>query len=111
MNNKSHSKPDRYEKLESHINRWRQENPKATLTEIEEAVEAELAELREALVQRLVQEREEERKTMFCPNCEKEMVKNGYKDRTLRTKESKTITLKRRQMRCLECGMTLFPPG
>ena len=102
---------DKYENMESQIRRWRQEHPKATLTEIEEAVERELAKLREAIVEGMVQaEGDEEREAMVCPNCQTEMVKNGKKERRLKTKEGKTITLKRQQLRCLQCGMTIFPP-
>lgn len=112
MNEKTPPNLDKYEKMESQIRQWRNANPKATLTEIEEAVEKELAELREAMVASLAQAREEkEREASLCPHCQTKMVKNGQKRRTLKTKEGKTITLKRQQMRCLHCGMTLFPPG
>lgn len=112
MNKKTPSNLDKYEKMESQIRQWRDVNPRATLTEIEEAVEKELAELREAVVESLVQEREEsEQGTPLCPHCQSKMVKNGKKKRRLKTKEGKSITLERQQMRCLTCGMTLFPPG
>ena len=112
MKKQTELKLDKYEEMEVQIKRWRQEHPKATLTEIEEAVERELAKLREAIVAGLAQEGEEEGgEATLCPNCQREMVKNGKKARSLKTKEGKTITLKRQQMRCLECGMTIFPPG
>jgi len=56
MSKKRPSNLDKYEEMEDDIRRWQQENPKATLTEIEKAVEAELAELRVAIVERLAQE-------------------------------------------------------
>ncbi|MCB9420698.1 MAG: transposase family protein [Ardenticatenaceae bacterium] len=111
MNKKTSSDLDKYEKMESQIRQWRDAHPKATLTEIEEAVEKELAELREAVVESLVQEEDTEWETLLCPHCQSKMVKNGKKKRRLKTKEGKTITLERQQMRCLTCGMTLFPPG
>ena len=114
MNKKTPSNLDKYEKMESQIKQWRDAHPRATLTEIEEAVEKELAELREAVVESLVQEGEDsarEQEAPLCPHCQSKMVKNGKKKRRLKTKEGKTITLERQQMRCLTCGMTLFPPG
>lgn len=112
MNEKSPANLDKYEKMETQIRQWRDANPKATLTEIEEAVEKELAELREVIVTSLAQEEEEmEREAPLCPHCQTKMVKNGKKKRRLKTKEGKTITLDRQQMRCPHCGMTIFPPG
>jgi len=112
MNEKTPTHLDKYEKMESQIRQWRDAHPKATLTEIEVAVEKELAELREALVTSLAQEGEAAgREAALCPHCQTSMVKNGKKKRRLQTKAGKTIKLERQQMRCLRCGMTLFPPG
>ena len=98
--------------MEHQIKQWRQENPKATLTEIENAIDRELAKIRQTALEELVQEKAEgDVESYPCPNCQREMVGNGFKERTLRTKEGQTITLKRQQLRCLQCGMTLFPPG
>lgn len=91
---------------------WSQANPKATLTEIEVAVDNELAKLRRTIVESMVQTREAvEPLSHLCPECGRQMVKNGKKKRQLRTKEGQTIELERQQLRCLHCGMTLFPPG
>lgn len=112
MNEKPPSNLDKYEKMENQIRQWRDANPKATLTEIEEAVEKGLAELRETMVTSLAQEGEEkEWEAPLCPHCQTKMVKNGKKKRRLKTKEGKTIILDRQQMRCPHCGMTIFPPG
>lgn len=56
MDEKAHPQPDIPNELARKMSQWRQANPKATLTEIERAVEAELAEWRRQLVQELVQE-------------------------------------------------------
>lgn len=94
------------------MRQWREANPKATLTEIEEAVETELAELRRQLVQGLVQEEVDGQPDVAdCPQCGQAMVKNGRRKRKLQTKEGQTIQLERQQWRCLACGTTLFPPG
>jgi hypothetical protein len=112
MNEKRDPNLEKYEEMERQIKQWRQENPKATLTEIENAIDRELAKIRQAALEEVVQEKKpEEREAYACPNCQTEMVGNGYKKRTLRTKDGQTITLNRQQLRCLQCGMTLFPPG
>lgn len=90
---------------------WRREHPRATLTEIEEAVEAELAQLRQDLVAEMVQETVEDQNVPDCPQCGQGMVKNGRRQRKLKGKEGETIHLDRQQWRCLTCGATLFPPG
>lgn len=94
------------------MKQWNRENPKATLTEMEEAVDQELSRLRGKLIEEMTGERVEEiHDKVKCPNCGLEMVKNGWKRRELRSKGGETVVINRRQMRCLECGMTLFPPG
>ena len=94
------------------MRQWRQANPKATLTEIEEAVEAELAQLRRQLVQEMVQEKADgQPEVPDCAQCGQAMVKNGRRKRKLHTKEGQTVQLDRQQWRCLHCGATLFPPG
>ncbi len=91
---------------------WSQANPKATLTEIEIAVDNELAKLRRTIVESIAQTREAvEQISHECPQCGSPMVKNGRKKRKLKAKEGQTIELERQQLRCLNCGMTLFPPG
>ena len=91
---------------------WSQANPHATLTEIEIAVDKEVAKLRRTIVESLAQTRAVvEPNSHTCPQCERQMVKNGKRKRKLKAKEGQTIELERQQMRCLSCGMTLFPPG
>ena len=89
---------------------WSQANPHATLTEIEIAVDKEVAKLRRTIVESLAQTRAVvEPNSHTCPQCERQMVKNGKRKRKLKAKEGQTIELERQQMRCLSCGMTLFP--
>lgn len=102
----------KYDEAEEKIQQWKKANPKSTLTEIEEAIDGELAKLRRKMIEEITQERAEEaEKEMTCPHCEGKMVKNGKKKRELRSKGGEKISLNRWQMRCLRCGMTLFPPG
>ena len=105
---------DRFEEVEAKIRAWQQTKPRATLTEIEEAVEEELARLQRQLVEGLAGEmesKETEGKEYRCPACQTLMHRNGKKKRRIRSKEDQVIELNREQVRCPECGMTLFPPG
>ncbi len=112
MDEKGVPQPELPNELARQMRQWRQANPKATLTEIEEAVEAELAELRRQLVQEMVQEEAGAKPEVpDCPQCGQAMVKNGRRKRKLQTKEGQTVQLERQQWRCLACGTTLFPPG
>jgi len=112
MNEKEPPKEKMPKEIMDKMRQWRQANPKATLTEIEERVDAELAGIRGQLVAEMAQERAvTDQGVAECPECGQEMVKNGRRKRKLKTKEGQTIELKRQQWRCLSCGTTLFPPG
>jgi len=112
MNEKQDPQQEQPDALTRKMSRWRRENPQATLTEIEEAVEAELAQLRKQLVEVMVQEEMVgNQEVPDCPQCGQKMVKNGRRRRKLKSKEGQTIQLDRQQWRCLSCGTTLFPPG
>lgn len=112
MNEKEELKQKKYEKLERRIRQWQAGNEKATLSEIEEAIDRELAQLRQELIEGIVEEREGKvGEGYVCPHCQEGMVKNGQKKRRLKTKGGKEIEIEREQLRCLGCGMTIFPPG
>lgn len=112
MNEEKETTSEQYEKMAGRIKQWRRENPKATLTEIEEAVDKELNQLRRVMVEGVIGESEAvEKVTMRCPNCGVGMRGNGKKKRELQSKGGERIELERAQMRCPACGMTVFPPG
>lgn len=112
MDKKQNPPKEHSDKLMHKMSQWQQAHPKATLTEIEEAVEAELAQLRKRLVEEMVREKEATSQSVpDCPQCGQKMVKNGQRKRKLASKEGQTLELNRQQWRCLACGATLFPPG
>ena len=112
MDEKETPREEKTDELKQKMSQWQQANPHATLTEMEEAVEAELAKLRKQLVEGMVQEKEAAlQEEMACPQCGESMVKNGRRQRKLKSKEGQTLQLDRQQWRCLSCGTTLFPPG
>jgi hypothetical protein len=112
MNEKQPSQKEEPDERFDKLKQWRQANPQATLTEIEEAVEAELAKIRSEWVTVLAEAgAESEAEAPQCPRCGQAMVKNGRRKRRLKSKEGQTLQLERQQWRCLGCGTTLFPPG
>jgi transposase-like protein len=112
MDEKQDPKQEEPDELGGKLSQWQRANPQATLTEIEEAVEAELAQLRKRLVEAMVAQKEAtDQAVPDCPRCGAGMVKNGRRQRRLRGKEGETLQLEREQWRCLTCGTTFFPPG
>jgi transposase-like protein len=112
MDEKQSPSDERPDELGRKMSQWQQANPHATLTDIEEAVEAELAQLRKRLVEEMVREKEAvSQEEPDCPQCGEKMVKNGRRQRELKGKEGQALQLERQQWRCLSCGATLFPPG
>lgn len=102
----------------SGMKEWRQEHPKATLREIEEAVDARLAKLRAGMVAELAGMSEqadwkelppEERPT--CEQCGAPLVSRGMHTRWLNSHGGQAVKLERRYGTCPQCGQGLFPPG
>jgi len=112
MDEKQTPNEEQTDELAHKMSQWQQANPHATLTEMEEAVEAELAQLRKQLVEEMMREKEAASQAVpDCPQCGQKMVKNGRRQRELKGKEGQTLELARQQWRCLSCEATLFPPG
>ena len=113
MNEKEEERVDKYKQVEKRLNVWDRSHRRATLSEIEAAIDSELTQLRREIIEEMVQEREAEREGVAeaCPNCGQVMAGNGKKKRKLKSKGGEEIRLEREQLRCTGCGMTLFPPG
>ena len=97
---------------------WRRRHPRATLAEIEAAVDELLAPVRARMVERLalasrvaevagrpVGERAR------CPDCGKELKPRGKKTRVVVTQGGQELRLERDDAVCPSCGTGLFPPG
>jgi ribosomal protein S27AE len=92
---------------------WRQAHPKATWTEIEAAIEAQLAPLRAELLRDtamasaatdLAGDRPR------CPVCGERVQAAGTRLRRLRGEQDLPIDVARTYARCPKCGTGLFPP-
>ena len=108
MKNQNH--PTDLTKMLKNIEKWKQNHPKATMVEIEQAVEKELDKLRQGLIEQLANDQPEGVAESDCPECGTKMVRNGLKKRRLKGKGNQEVKLEREQLKCQKCGLTFFPP-
>ena len=96
---------------------WRLQHPKATLAEIEAAVDARLAHLRAKLLQEAALAAAAadwstapaaDRPT--CPGCQTPLVARGKQPRHLQAAGGRDVVLNRTYGVCPTCGGGLFPP-
>jgi predicted RNA-binding Zn-ribbon protein involved in translation (DUF1610 family) len=97
---------------------WRLQHPKATLREIEAALDERWGKARARILEDaalasaaadLSSAKEEERPK--CPACGAELAARGQPTRALTTHFDQTLQLKRSYAVCPQCGAGLFPPG
>ncbi len=100
------------------MTQWREAHPKATLREIEAAVDAQMNQLRAQLIQELVQMGEgrewSEAPPETRPRCERcgtVLVARGKQTRYLQTNGGEALKLERSYGTCPDCGQGIFPPG
>jgi hypothetical protein len=97
---------------------WRRAHPRATLTEIEQAMDQRLAQARARLFRQLAQDTPatdwhsappEQQPT--CPDCGVPVRPNGTFPRQVQTQGGVDLPLERTYGVCSQCGTGLFPPG
>ena len=97
---------------------WRLQHPKATFTEIEQALDALLSTLRARMLQDVAlasaaadvrAPRPADRAR--CPGCGGDLVARGQATRAVTTTHGRTVALTRSYAVCSACGTGLFPPG
>ncbi len=100
------------------IKEWRLQHPKASLSEIEHAIDERWAKARVRILQdaalvsaaaTLTTAESTERPR--CPECDTQLEARGQEVRQLTTQGDHTITLTRSAAVCPACGRRLFPPG
>ena len=96
---------------------WRLGHPKATLAEIEAALDERLEKVRARMLEDAAQvsaaadiARAKE-DAPLCPECGGKLKDQGQDTRQVTTKGNRTITLRRSYGLCPGCGARLFPPG
>jgi hypothetical protein len=96
---------------------WRMQHPKATLQEIETAIDERLGRLRARMLQdaALASRAADIRETPpserpRCPQCGTPMTHQSWEKRDLLTHYNHMVTLKRSYALCPTCGEAFFPP-
>ena len=102
----------------SGVYEWRLHHPKATLTEIEAAIDERLARLRTKMLQdaALATPAADCRHASpdarpRCPQCQTPLLPRGTQPRTLQTHGGRDVVLDRSYGVCPTCQVGLFPPG
>ena len=97
---------------------WRLQHPRATLQEMEAALDERLMRMRArmledmALASRAANWKEEaEESKPECPHCGTSLVSRGRGKRRLQTQGGQGIELERGYGVCPKCGKGIFPPG
>lgn len=97
---------------------WRLAHPRATLTEIEAALDARLAVMRARLLEDAALASAAADLSALppgarprCPDCGAAMALRGPEARHLTTTHEQPVTLRRHYAACAACGVALFPPG
>ena len=97
------------------VAQWRVAHPKATLREIEAAIDKRLSELRAKMISDTANQSAranwEAAEGVVCPECGAKMVKKGKKKRILLTRDGREVQLDREYAVCPACGQGIFPPG
>jgi predicted RNA-binding Zn-ribbon protein involved in translation (DUF1610 family) len=96
---------------------WRLRHPKATLREIEAALDERLAKVRARMLQDAALasaatdvSAEQGQDRPRCPKCGNTMEGRGQDTRSLTTNYNQTIELRRSYAVCPACGTGFFPP-
>ena len=96
---------------------WRLQHPRATLTEIEAALDERLARLRArmledaALASAATEWDSASGTAPMCPQCGKPLQARGGHSRQLQTHGGQSLTLQREYGVCPACHAGFFPPG
>jgi hypothetical protein len=109
---------DLAQRIKKTVQEWRDDNPAATLTEIENVVDKELSVARAVLINELaLQGRSRDIRALprderpKCPECGRPVVANGKQVRTLTTNHDQRIELERSKAYCKHCQVSFFPSG
>ena len=106
------------EEVMSGMKEWRLQHPKATLREIEAALDERLGQMRVRLLRDLALASEvanlqaaQQRDRPRCPPCGRVLEARGQQRRVLTTQHNQPLALERSYAVCPGCGQGVFPPG
>jgi len=106
------------EEVMSGMKEWRLQHPKATLREMEVALDERLGQMRARMLADLalasaaadIQAAQEEERPL-CPQCGRALEARGQQKRVLTTQHNQPLELERSYGVCPTCQAGFFPPG
>jgi len=102
--------------ITSGIKEWVDQNPKATMAEIERETMVRMAQLQARVMEDIVRAKAAEQRAnleepVICPECGEKMQSRGEQARHLQAQGGQEVVFKRGYTVCPECGAGFFPPG
>jgi len=102
--------------ITSGIKEWMEQNPRATLTEIERETMRRMSQLQARMMEDILrakaaEQKAKERESMLCPECGAEMEYRGDRERSLQAQGGQAVVFERGYAVCSKCGAGFFPPG
>jgi hypothetical protein len=98
----------RFARLSDDLDAWHGAHPQATLSELEEALDARLDVVRAEL---LIDLAATTSSSTTCSTCGQALIRRRQHARTLTTQGGADLTLERAYLTCPTCGDGLSPPG
>jgi uncharacterized protein with PIN domain len=102
----------RLEKAAEELLDWEEQNPRPTLTQLEDIVLMLRKQIGEEMAEEVIERMEE--KAMApgprCPKCGKEMRYKGQREKDVESRAGE-LTLERGYYACPDCDEGFFPPG
>lgn len=103
------------EQIFAGVAQWRAAHPQATLTEIEQAVDAQVHRLRARMIEQTAQAsaaaENEASQGLVCEQCGKPWQARGRAKRCWQTQGGQQVEVERTYVSCPQCGGGFFPPG
>jgi RNase P subunit RPR2 len=97
------------------VAQWRMAHPKATLAEIEQAVDEQINRLRAQLIEQAAQVStaagSEASQGLVCEHCGQALQARGRARRRWQTHGGQQVEVERTYVTCPQCGGGFFPPG
>lgn len=101
---------DSFDQAQRALAAWHSTHPRATLAEIEVAVEEQIERVRAQLLSEQTHAGFEEEQPL-CRRCGTTMTPQATTKRTLLLRGDEPLELERGYVACPSCGEGLFPPG
>jgi YgiT-type zinc finger domain-containing protein len=106
---------DQGEEALATVAQWRVAHPKATLAEIEQAVDEQIHRLRAQMIEQAAQAsaaaESEASQGLVCEQCGQALQARGRARRRWQTQGGQQVEVERTYVSCPQCGSGFFPPG